>query len=53
MTEVTKPDICQFVRGERDCREHKEADKNGSPDYQKGFNFQYGLDEMKSKGYIK
>lgn len=51
MSNESKADICEFMRGERDCKEHKEADVNGNESYQEGYGFQYGLMEMQSKGY--
>jgi len=54
MTEViavSTPNICDFIDGERDCKQGKDADPKRSENYQRGYGFQYGIEESKSEGY--
>lgn len=50
--EIKTPDICEFIRGERDCKEHKERDVSAGEDYQQGYGFQYAMAEMQSEGVV-
>jgi hypothetical protein len=45
--------IDDFLAGQQDCRNGKEADPKRSENYQRGYGFEYGLGEMASHGYIR
>ena len=49
---IKVPDICEFIRGERDAKGGVPADVNGSENYQRGYGFQYAMAEMKSGGVL-
>lgn len=50
--EIKAPDICEFMRGERDCKQHRECDVNACEAYQQGYGFQYAIAEMQSEGVV-
>lgn len=51
--QVKKSDpICEFIQGERDCKEGLPAKINASKNYNRGYAYRYAMDEMKSKGVI-
>ena len=44
------PSIADFARGQRDYQEHKEADEDGSEDYNRGYGYEYEMAEIRSAG---
>ena len=44
------PSLNDFIDGERDAKEGKPANESRSEDYQRGYGFQYQMDELKSAG---
>ena len=42
------PDVFEFARGQKDCRDGLPARIDESRDYQRGYGFEYEMQEIKS-----
>lgn len=51
MSNEVKPNIADFIDGERDADDGVQADTDRSEDYQSGYNFKYQIIEIQSKEF--
>lgn len=42
--------LSDFIKGQQDYRDRKDADPKGSDEYKAGYNFEYFIGEQKSAG---
>ena len=47
---VQAPSVADFAKGQRDCRDDKQAKAGASKDYNNGYGVQYEIEQRQSEG---